>query len=262
MKIKLTCIFVFIFAFALAAESFSQARTGGAVSGKLLKANGKPLAYTEIELVPVDSNKIVIDPRLVAISSTNGAFAFANVPDGKYTLSINFDDKPTDLSPYGTFFYPKTPNRHEAQIFEIRGQSKLTNLIFQLPAALAQRKIAGKVVYPGGKPVSGAFIALRDVSFDQSVLFGIAKTDKNGIFSVTAFERRGYQFGAILFEKDAPSIYEARSRIIAAGESDIFTLDASTPVIQIELKTTEDLKRIKDKYIAMTINDLFERNTE
>jgi hypothetical protein len=246
MKIKLTILFLILLA------SLSNAY-GGAISGKLLKATGKPLVYTEIELVPVDSDKVVIDTRLNAISSGAGVFTFSNVPDGKYTLSINFDDKPTDLSPYREFFYPATPNRHDAQVFEIDSRSKFTNLVFRLPPPLLQRKIVGKAVLTDGVPVPNAFVALRDVSFDTSILY-TARTDKNGNFSVTAFEGRGYQFGAVLFEKDYKNMWEARGgEVVAAGESDIFTLDAATPVIRLVMKTSADFRRIKEKYIGMTV---------
>jgi hypothetical protein len=95
---------IFLFIFALAVSAFGQ--TGGTVSGKLLKANGKPLPHTEIELVPVSYDKQIDDTRFWATSNSLGDFIFSEVPDGKYTLSINFDEKPTDTSPYQTFFYP------------------------------------------------------------------------------------------------------------------------------------------------------------
>jgi hypothetical protein len=248
MKLKL--ILVFLVIFAASGSAFAQMRAGGTVQGRLLKANGKPLPYTEIELVPVDSNKIVIDTRLNAVSATNGAFSFANVPEGKYTLGINFDDKPSDLSPYGTFFYPATPSRRNAQVFEIVGQSKFTGLIFKLPAALVARKVTGKVFLPDGKPAASAYIAMLDVGYDESVSYGITRTDKNGSFSVIAFEHRTYQLGAILFEKGEDFTSQG-ALPIAAGESKIFTLDAATPVIQIMMKASPDTKRIKDKYVAL-----------
>ena len=113
MNIKFACAFLIIFAVAFVSVNCIFAQVGGKVTiaGQLLKSNGKSLAYTEIELVPVAAKKIVIDGRLLAASNTSGKFSFVNVPDGKYTLSINFDDKPTDLSPYPTFFYPNVLNQ-------------------------------------------------------------------------------------------------------------------------------------------------------
>lgn len=242
-----------IFAFA-SVSIFAQSHGNGAISGKLLKSNGKPLAYTELELVPVDSAKIVVDSHLVAISYANGNFAFANIPAGKYTLSINFDDKPTDLSPYETFFYPDTAERSKAEVFDIKNRVKFTGLIFRLPPPLAQIKINGNAVFTNGKPVAGAFIAMRDVDYDEAVPYGIAKTDKNGNFTVVAFENRIYQLGAVLFEKETKTISDAFGlSVIAGGESKTFTVGADTPVIKIELKTSEDIYRIKEKYLGMNV---------
>jgi hypothetical protein len=95
------------------------------LGGRLLKSDGSPLANTEIELVPLDSPKLIIDGRLNGISSVSGRFSFMDVPPGEYTLSINFDDKPTELSPYDTFFYPGTENRSEANVFKIDDSTNL-----------------------------------------------------------------------------------------------------------------------------------------
>jgi hypothetical protein len=251
MNFRLAGFVLILFAFA-SVSIFAQSHGSGGLSGKLLRSNGKPLPYTELELVPVDSAKIVVDSHLIAISYPNGNFAFTNIPAGKYTLSINFDDKPTDLSPYETFFYPDATERSKAQVFDIKDGVKFTGLIFRLPAPLAQIKIGGNAVFTNGKPVVGAFIAMRDVDYDAAVPYGIAKTDKNGNFSVVAFENRVYQLGAILFEKETKTISEAYGlTVIAGGESKVFTVGADTPVIKIEVKTTEDIYRIKEKYLGM-----------
>jgi hypothetical protein len=246
--------FARIFIFLLFAAAFAAAQKPLQISiqGQLLKVNGKPLAYTELELVPTGANQIVIDSRLNAASGTDGKFTFANVPDGKYTLSINFGEKPSILSPYPEYFYPNTFKRSEAQIFEVTRLSKFPVVQFKMPAALAERKIAGRVLFADGTPVSGAYIGVRDVWFDRSVMFGVARTDKNGNFTVQGFQSREYQLGALLFENEEfrPELVNP---IIAAGESKIFTLDAATPVIQFQMKTRGDFDQLRDKYIGETI---------
>ena len=171
----------------------------GLVAGQLLKSNGKPLPYTEIELVPLGAKRLINDPKLIGISGSNGRFSLPAVPRGKYTLSINFDDKPTDLSPYETFYYPETYKRSEAEVFDIADGVKYQKLVFKLPPALVKGKITGRVVYADGKPVGGAFLALRDLKFDRGISFGQYKTDKLGDFSFTAFAGRRYQAAAFLF---------------------------------------------------------------
>ena len=253
MKVRLLInILLIMLAFACVGV-FAQTHAGGAIKGKLLRATGKPLPYTEIELVPVNAKKIVVDARLLGISDSAGNFSFNNLPDGRYTLSINFDDKPSDLSPYETFFYPAATDRRQAEVFNIDSTAKLTGIVFRLPAPLVERKIIGKAILDDGKPAAGAFIAMRDVFYDKYISFGVAKADKAGNFSVTAFAGRTYQPGAITFEKDAKTIWDAGGRVTAGGESEIFLLDAKTPVIVVDLTKSPDASRIKDKYLGQTI---------
>lgn len=226
----------------------------GLISGQLLKSNGKPLLYTEIELVPLGSKRLINDSRLIGISGSAGKFTFANVPDGKYTLSINFDDKPTELSPYETFFYPDTYERKEAEIFDINGKIKIQKLIFKLPPALVRRKVTGKVVFPDGKPVENAYLALRDLKFDRSVFFGQFKSNKLGDFSFNAFGDRKYQVAAILFERFGGTIYDPYE-ILGVAESDIFMLGAVTVNLKLVLKKSRDYDQIRDRYLTRLLPD-------
>jgi hypothetical protein len=118
--------------FAFSASGFCK----NALAGKLLQSNGRPLAYTEIELVSLGSNEIANDGRLTAISSISGKFKFISVPAGKYPLSINFNEIPTDTSPFTTFFYPNTDVRSEAQVFEFEESTKFIPITFRLPPKL------------------------------------------------------------------------------------------------------------------------------
>lgn len=178
--------------FANARAAHASSKKPVSISGKLLQSTGKPLGYTEIELVPIDSEKQINDGRLLATTSISGLFSFVNVPDGKYTLSINFDEKPTETSPYPTFFYPNATNRAEAEIFEISAASGRKEIIFQLPPKLPQRKITGKVVGTDGKPVADAFVSLKDIDFDDLSFDLSGKTDRSGTFKFNGFENRSY----------------------------------------------------------------------
>ena len=255
MKIKLIIFsFLIIFTFGLYEKVWAKKISDIAtIQGVLLKSTGKPLPYTEIELVPLNSSKIINNPRLLATSSYYGKFSFFNVPSGKYTLSINFDDKPTDLSPYPTFFYPNTYNRAESEIFEINEKSRIRNINFQLPLALTPMEIVGNVVAENGITVEDAYISVMDIGFDIYKTFSKVKTDANGNFKVKGFKGRSYQIVAILFEKAGKTLVEASGEIIAAGESKMFTLDSTTSKIKIVLKESEDLKKMRQKYIGKLI---------
>lgn len=238
-------IFLFVFTFALSV--FGQ--SGGYISGKLLKSNGSPLPYTEIELVPVLQDKQIDDTRLWATSDSTGSFSFSDVPNGKYTLSINFDEKPTDNSPYQTFFYPANSNRTQAKTIEITAGERFTGINFRVPPPLSQRRVVGKVIGADGKPVSGAFVYMRDVEFDKSLVLDI-KTDRNGNFTLTGFETRQYQVGALLYEQANPSVLDSPGKMIASAYSPIFTLAATSPNFTLVLEESDEVKKLREKNIG------------
>lgn len=249
MKFKPTII-LFVFAFALSV--FGQSNSGGFVSGKLLKSNGRPLPYTEVELVPTAYDRQIQDQRFWATSNSAGNFSFSNVPSGKYTLSINFDEKPSDMSPYPTYFYPNNSNRTEAKSIEITSGGKITGLSFRVPPPLAQRRVSGRVVSADGKPASGAFVYLRDVEFDKSLVLDV-KTDKNGNFTLVGFETRQYQIGALLYEQINPAILDSPGKVIANAYSPVFTLAVTNPNFTLVLEESDEMKKLKEKNIGMLI---------
>lgn len=250
MKLKSAFILAVFF---LVFSVFGQSAEGGFVSGKLLKSNGKPLPYTEIELVPVLYDKQIDDRRFWATSNAAGNFSFSDVPDGKYTLSINFDEKPTDTSPYPTYFYPNSANRREAKTIEILMGGKVTGLSFKVPPPLEQRKVFGKVIDEDGKPVPGAFVYLRDVEYDKSLTLDL-RTDKNGNFALTGFETRQYQIGAILYEQINPSIVDSPGEVVASAYSPVFTLDTANPNFTLVLEASDKLKKFKEKNVGALIH--------
>ncbi|HSK73633.1 MAG TPA: carboxypeptidase regulatory-like domain-containing protein [Pyrinomonadaceae bacterium] len=248
-KFSILVLAFFFISFAGIVPAGGNSLESGSISGRLLKSNGRPLAYTEIELVPLFYSKQVRDKRLWATSNAAGNFSFSEVPNGRYTLSINFDEKPSELSPYTTFFYPNTSNRREAEIFEIVSGKKITKLVFQLPPQLAQIKIIGKVVNAEGKPVPDAYVNLHDVEFD-SLVFGFdLKTDKTGSFTLKGFEGRKYLVTAILVDKP-PLPFSPASELIALAKSEILVLDVKTPALTLVLEPTKKMDRMTERSIG------------
>lgn len=220
------------------------------LQGVLLKSNQKPLQYTELELVPVESNKIINDTRLFGISDGVGRFSFADVPDGKYTLSVNFGDKPTFLSPFATYFHPGTSDRSAATVFTIDATTRLKGVSFMMSVELVKSPIIGKIVWPDGRPVQGAIIMCRDVDFGVKSGFGQVSTDKNGMFKLEAFIGRRYQLGVMLFDRDRPTPWDY-GRIMAIAESGEFVLKEKQSVFIIQLQEPKTVKQpFIDRYLS------------
>lgn len=244
---------IFIVLIAASMSVFGQFVGGGVVSGKLLKSNGKPLPYTEIELVPTFYDAQVRDKRFWATSNAAGDFSFSDVPSGDYTLSINFDEKPSVTSPYQTFFYPNHADRSEAETIKIAPGGKVTGLKFRVPPPLVQRKVSGKVVNAKGDPIEGAYVYLRDVLFDQSLILD-NKTDKFGNFTLMGFETRKYQIGALIYEESKPQTFESPGKVLAIAYSEIFILSEKNPNFTLVLEESDELKKIKEKNVGMLIS--------
>lgn len=233
-------------------KSIAARGDGAHVSGKLLKADGKPLAYTEIELVPINSEKQSSDARLLAISTTGGAFNFRNIPDGEYTLSINFDEKPSTTSPYETFFYPTATERDDAQILKIEAATQTNNLVFRLPPPLAQKRVSGKIIGVDGLPVANAFVAMKDVEYDDFSMSLDTKTDRSGNFTLVGFVSRFYQIAAIKFDR-IPDISAPDPKPLTRGNTPIFKLDAATKPFTIVLRPIEKEIELPDRNVGMLI---------
>jgi hypothetical protein len=247
---KYTKIVYLMIVLALSGATFGQTARNSTIQGVLLKADGKPSPYTEIELVPANFNKITGDPRLVSTSSTSGKFTFFDVPLGRYTLSINFGDIPTELSPYDTFFYPSAFKRFDAEVIEIEALTKIRNMIFRLPPALVKKTIFGRVIWEDGTPVKDAYVCYADMNANRFKTCGPPLTDGNGRFKLTGFEHRKYRLGAIVFER-APGLYYD-PKVIAGGESEDFVLDSNTGEIEVHVRRSKEAENIMNRYIGFT----------
>jgi hypothetical protein len=110
--------------------------------------------------------------------------------------------------------------------------------------------VVGKVVGADGKPVSGAFVYLRDVDYDKSLVLDIT-TDRNGNFALNGFETRTYQIGALLYEQSNPAVLDSPGEVIASAYSPIFTLAPINPNFTLVLEESEEMKRLRNKNIGL-----------
>lgn len=247
--ILVAIVVAFVSTFAASVSAQRKPVVTPVIQGSLIKSDKRPLQYTEIELVPVESNEIVNDQRLFGISDSVGRFRFNEVPAGKYTLSINFGDKPTFLSPFETFFYPGTTKRSEASVLTIDEGTKLAGLVFSVRKELTKGSISGRISWPDGRPVQGAIIVCRDLEFEVKNSFGGISSDKDGKFSFEAFVGRKYQLGVVLFDRDIRTPWE-RGNIIGIAESGEFVLESKQHSILIQLVKPEEVRTFTDKYLS------------
>ncbi len=230
-----TALPIFIVSILLPLSTSAQA----IIQGTLLKADGKPLPYTELEIVPPELKKIIVDSRFVSLSHARGRFIFNNVPPGRYTLSINFDDKPTELAPYDTYFYPLAFDRGDAEILTVESSTRLRNLVFRMPPALTAKTINGRVVWEDGSPVKVASFGLWDLRIESSAIGTGHDTDADGRFKVVGFVGRKYQIGALAFDRPQRTPFDPSAHIIGVGETPPFVVQDSTSEMTIGAATAK-----------------------
>lgn len=250
MKPSLTIFYLILIAAACSYGVAAQKVKVPTIQGKLVTSNSRPLPYTELELVPLDLEQVPNDSRFVGVSNTLGKFEFKDVPPGEYTLSINFGEKPTFLSPFATYFYPGSTDRGTAMVFSIDNATRLSGIVFKLRTALEKKPIVGLIRWPDGKPVEGAVIVCRDIEFDTRNDFGGSRSDKNGRFSLEAFVGRSYQVGIILFDRDIKYPYFETGEIIGFGETADFTLSSTLPPLDIKVSDPENERTTIEKYLG------------
>jgi hypothetical protein len=234
---------------AFVCQAVAQRAAAFTIDGKLLKSDSKPLQYTELELVPVGADAIVNDSRLIGVSDTFGRFRFTGVPPGEYTLSINFGEKPTFLSPFSTYFYPGAAVRSGAMVFKIDEKTRISGLVFKLPTALVKKPIVGRISWPDGRPVQGAVVMCRDLEFDVRNAFGGNRSDRLGRFALEAFEGRKYQLAVMLFDRDMSSPFDP-GNLLGIAESDEFVLSGGLGPIEIRLGNPKEPKPILEKHLG------------
>jgi hypothetical protein len=145
-------------------SGFFVLKNDSRVSGRVTDAAGAPLRRVRVELVSATEGPS-FQGGFNEDSNENGAFAFEGIPEGRYTLSVNFNSEPGFAHPFPTTFYPSGGDRSAAKVIEIGRGTKFDSLTFRMPPRLEEKTISGAVVWEDGSPVEGAEIKLFDMAF-------------------------------------------------------------------------------------------------
>ncbi|MDQ3710807.1 MAG: carboxypeptidase regulatory-like domain-containing protein [Acidobacteriota bacterium] len=209
------------------AEKSFTVENNAQITGKVIDAQGKPVAEIWIEFVSVDNEKPDFLGDESGQSDENGEFTIYNVPSGRYTLSVNFTGEADEEQPFPTTFYPNASVREDAKVFEIGLGQTVDNLIFRLPPRIVKQKIYGTVVFPDGRPATEMTVNLQRDDSDRS--FSRTRTDKNGNFVLNGFTGEKYNFGIEYYGEEI----EKRDYTI---KKSVFTLDKNMPSFRLVLE--------------------------
>ena len=155
----------------------------GAISGRILDADGEPVTGASVQLRLLNSKKG--QPIGYANSDDRGSYRAYNVPPGKYKLSVTYfsgreqaqqvkiqqaKGKPSDSSPtaYGTTYYPDTLDPGQATIIQVESGADIRGIDVGLHHAKTVR-VRGKVNSVDGElPAPFLMVVLASINGVES----------------------------------------------------------------------------------------------
>jgi hypothetical protein len=169
-----------------------------AISGKLLSADGKPLARVRLDLIPSRGKpaKYFVNN---AYSEKDGTFKFERIPKGSYVIVGNKDNVITAENPYPRFYASGTEERAMAPEIAIGPGDFLDGFVVRASVPVETVTISGFVRFADGSPVTTATV--RFVTGDDEPRLpgdAYAFTDKAGNFNLKVLKgQKGLIFGYV-----------------------------------------------------------------
>ena len=161
----------------------------GKVSGRVFDVAGQPVAKILVSLIKPDTEDPTNYVKLVE-TDEEGRYSFSAIPEGRYTLAVNFGkfrDPNNPTNAYPQAFYPGVLEQIHAEPFNvelgIKGPERDVRLLPRRPPSVVEIE----VVWADGTPMTGAFVSAKDVTYrDANVSLGIAAVER-GIFNINGY---------------------------------------------------------------------------
>jgi len=179
------------------AEADFVLRADRRIQGRLLDAQGQPVADRIVDLLP--ESKSLLDRDLyslpIVISSADGSFAFEDLPAGRYYVGLSLKSPPYAFTEtmivYPRVFYPGVVERSAAIIVDVTDGSR-EGVDIRLPSPLAPREIRGIVRWSDGRPAGGASVSLSNPTYNRSSSVATEEADENGQFILKGYQGTPY----------------------------------------------------------------------
>ena len=153
----------------------------GRVSGRIINANGEPVARILVSLVKPGAS-ITESPIKLERTNDEGYVSFSGVPAGTYIIAVNYNRFPEPNDPtnaYPPTFYPGVVDQSQAQAITVGAGEKLGDFEVRIPSKQPNSVLNGTVVWADGSPVAKALLLVRDET----------NTSNNSPYSITADEQ-------------------------------------------------------------------------
>lgn len=161
----------------------------GRVNGRVINADGEPVAKILVSLVQPGNNPKETQVKLER-TDDEGNFKFTAVPRGRYLIAINYSRYPDLNDPtksYPPSFYPGVLDETQAQAITVGPGEKVNDLLVRIPPKHAPTVVKISVVWSDGTPVTNADVTIADVTQAESSLAYAAKADAEGKHTIEGY---------------------------------------------------------------------------
>lgn len=159
----------------------------GRVSGRVINADGQPVARIPVSLVYADADDRDRDKH--NRTDNDGQFMFSAVPRGRYIIAVNYTRFPDPNDPtnaYPLSFYPGVVDRAHAQAITVGAGEKLTDLEVRIPSKRPASILSGSVVWSDSSPVANALVVIMDVTQGEGSNYGV-EAGEQGQFKIEGY---------------------------------------------------------------------------
>jgi hypothetical protein len=175
-------------------------RATATVAGNILTAAGQAVDKGAVSLI----NALDTGQDYVALLKKDGSFRFEEVSPGEYYVVLNArNEVPDEIdAPYARTYYPDTVDKREAKKIQVVEGGIIENLVLRVGPRMMERRVTGRVVWKGGRPLE--FARIEVYSGDKHVRNVFIKDD--GMFNFILYGDFAYSIEASDF------IYEIEGR--------------------------------------------------
>ncbi len=171
------------------------------VQGRVLDAEGKPVRFAAVRLLPVVSPFEKIKNSYLWDEDEDGSYSRSGKTPGKYYLAAEIF-MPSGANDRVRIFYPQAETPDKANLINLTATDKF-NLDLILPPKFTLREITGKINWADGTPARGVEVSLQksetfvekaEEDSDEITDHGFDRvfTDAQGNFKLQAFENEEY----------------------------------------------------------------------
>ncbi len=165
-----------------------ETQSDGRIHGRLLDSAGEPV--NSVPVMVVEARADPTDWRLKNESDftePDGTFNVGPLPPGRYFVGVNVGDPPYDARPFPKTFFPGVSQSQQATVIELGDGQKVSSLELRVER-LPLVDVETVVVWPDGRPASGAYVYLHNQEYPDSEIVGSAvkPTDESGHITLKA----------------------------------------------------------------------------